>query len=84
MSHPVRPVLVLAAAACALLVGPARAAAAAEPGHQPYGTGSGLSGGPTDAQVAPGAPAAPLADPTLGEGTVLPPVYNAVGGATGG
>jgi hypothetical protein len=84
MSQIVRPVLVLAAAAAALLVGPAGMAAADEGNHRPYGTGSGLSGGPADAQAAPGAPAAPLADPTLGEGTVLPPVYNAVGGTTGG
>ncbi|HEX4246234.1 MAG TPA: hypothetical protein VH008_00090 [Pseudonocardia sp.] len=44
------------------------------------GTGNGLSGGPTDTQVLRGAPAVPLHDPTLGEGTVLPPVYNSIGG----
>ncbi|HEV7789515.1 MAG TPA: hypothetical protein VGP05_10945 [Pseudonocardia sp.] len=43
------------------------------------GTGNGLSGGPTHTQVLRGAPAVPLLDPTLGEGTVLPPVYNAIG-----
>jgi hypothetical protein len=43
------------------------------------GGGSGLSGGPTHTQVVKGAPSVPLSDPTLGEGTVLPPVYNAVG-----
>jgi hypothetical protein len=42
------------------------------------GTGNGLSGGPTHTQVLRGAPAVPLQDPTLGEGTVLPPVYNAI------
>jgi hypothetical protein len=45
---------------------------------QPSGTGSGLSGGPTQTQVLQGAPAVPLTDPTLGEGTALPPVYNAI------
>jgi hypothetical protein len=42
------------------------------------GSGNGLSGGPTDAQVFRGALAVPLSDPTLGEGTVLPPVYNSM------
>jgi hypothetical protein len=47
------------------------------------GTGNGLSGGPTDTQVLKGAPAVPLSDPTLGEGTALPPVYNAVNSLSG-
>jgi hypothetical protein len=46
----------------------------------PAGGGSGLSGGPTDAQVLQGAPPVPLSDPTLGEGAVLPPAYNGLGG----
>jgi len=44
------------------------------------GTGSGLSGGPTYTQVLKGAPAVPLHDPTLGEGELLPPVYNSIPG----
>lgn len=44
------------------------------------GTGSGLSGGPTYFQVLKGAPAVPLHDPTLGEGELLPPVYNSIPG----
>jgi hypothetical protein len=47
--------------------------------HTGPGTGNGLSGGPTYTQVLKGAPAVPLTDPTLGEGTLLPPVYNAIG-----
>jgi hypothetical protein len=47
--------------------------------HDGPGGGSGLSGGPTHTQVLKGAPSVPLSDPTLGEGTVLPPVYNAIG-----
>jgi hypothetical protein len=43
------------------------------------GGGSGLSGGPTHTQVLKGAPSVPLSDPTLGESTLLPPVYNAIG-----
>jgi hypothetical protein len=50
---------------------------------QHTGTGNGLSGGPTDAQVLRGAPAVPLQDPTLGEGTLLPPLYNATNPAGG-
>jgi hypothetical protein len=50
---------------------------------QQSGTGSGLSGGPTHTQVLQGAPAVPLSDPTLGEGTALPPVYNAVSSLSG-
>jgi hypothetical protein len=49
---------------------------------QHTGTGNGLSGGPTKAQVLRGA-AVPLQDPTLGEGTLLPPVYNATNPAGG-
>jgi hypothetical protein len=48
------------------------------PGPGPGG-GSGLSGGPTHTQVLKGAPSVPLSDPTLGESTLLPPVYNAIG-----
>jgi hypothetical protein len=44
------------------------------------GGGSGLSGGPTDAQVLQGTAPVPLSDPTLGEGTVLPPAYHVLGG----
>ncbi|HEY2204918.1 MAG TPA: hypothetical protein VGH99_10660 [Pseudonocardia sp.] len=44
------------------------------------GSGSGLSGGPTHTQVAHGVDV-PLQDPTLGEGTALPPAYNAFGAA---
>lgn len=52
--------------------------------HHPYGTGSGLSGGPTQAQTLPNGEApVPLRDPTLGEGTLLPPGYNALAHATG-
>jgi hypothetical protein len=52
--------------------------------HHPNGTGSGLSGGPTQTQVLPdGSAPVPLSDPTLGEGTALPPAYNTLGGATG-
>jgi hypothetical protein len=47
------------------------------------GIGSGLTGGPTQTQILKGAPALPLPDPTLGEGTVLPPVYNAVNSLSG-
>jgi hypothetical protein len=50
----------------------------AGPGPGPGG-GSGLSGGPTHTQVLKGAPSVPLSDPTLGESTLLPPVYNAIG-----
>lgn len=46
----------------------------------PAGGGSGLSGGPTDAQVLHGAPPVPLSDPTLGEGTLLPPAYKGLDG----
>jgi hypothetical protein len=49
---------------------------ASQPAHA--GTGNGLSGGPTHTQVLQGAPDVPLHDPTLGEGTLLPPVYNAI------
>ncbi|HEX4358064.1 MAG TPA: hypothetical protein VH141_11105 [Pseudonocardia sp.] len=49
---------------------------ASQPAHA--GTGNGLSGGPTHTQVLKGAPDVPLQDPTLGEGTLLPPVYNAI------
>ncbi|HEY4007570.1 MAG TPA: hypothetical protein VGM60_20645 [Pseudonocardia sp.] len=49
---------------------------------QHTGTGNGLSGGPTKAQVLRGA-AVPLQDPTLGESTLLPPVYNATNPAGG-
>ena len=53
--------------------------------HHPYGTGSGLSGGPTRAQALPNGEApVPLQDPTLGEGTLLPPGYNALAKSTGG
>lgn len=53
--------------------------------HHPYGTGSGLSGGPTQTQTLPnGAAPVPLDDPTVGEGTLLPPAYNALAHTSGG
>jgi hypothetical protein len=85
MSRTVRRVVAVTAASAALLAGGAGLAYAdsddAPTGAQ--GTGSGLTGGPTDTQVLKGAPAVPLTDPTLGEGTVLPPVYNAVNSLSG-
>jgi hypothetical protein len=52
--------------------------------HHPYGSGTGLSGGPTHTQALPnGEGDVPLQDPTLGEGTLLPPGYNALAHATG-
>lgn len=50
--------------------------------HHPNGTGSGLTGGPTQTQVLTGVPV-PLHDPTLGEGTVLPLAYNTLAGLSG-
>jgi hypothetical protein len=47
------------------------------------GSGSGLSGGPTDFQLLHGAPGVPVPDPTLGEGTLLPPAYNGYSTVTG-
>jgi hypothetical protein len=43
-----------------------------DPAHQPEGTGSGLTGGPTTTWVLRDVEV-PLADPTLGVGTLLPP-----------
>ena len=91
MSHTIRRALVVSAAAGALLAAGAGLAYAdtgdddGPPSRQvgTPGTGNGLSGGPTDTQVLKGAPAIPLSDPTLGEGTVLPPVYNAVNSLSG-
>jgi len=93
MSHTIRRALVVSAAAGALLAAGAGLAyadtgdddGAPAPSQQvgTPGTGNGLSGGPTDTQVLKGAPAIPLSDPTLGEGTVLPPVYNAVNSLSG-
>ncbi|MEK6441279.1 hypothetical protein [Pseudonocardia sp. T1-2H] len=56
--------------------------AATDAAHQPEGTGSGLTGGPTTTWVLQDVEV-PLADPTLGVGTLLPPVFNLLGGATG-
>lgn len=96
MPHTIRRALAVTVAACALFAaGPGLAYAdsnddgdsapvAAQPAGQPgTGTGNGLSGGPTETQVLKGASAVPLQDPTLGEGTVLPPVYNAINSASG-
>jgi hypothetical protein len=94
MPHTIRRALAVTVAAGALFAaGPGLAYAdsnddgdsapvAAPPTGQP-GTGNGLSGGPTETQVLKGASAVPLQDPTLGEGTVLPPVYNAINSASG-
>jgi hypothetical protein len=113
VSHTLKRMAVLVAAACAVLGAGSGVALAHDSGHHhgshgskhvstqpeqsspyadhagdshhPYGTGSGLSGGPTQAQVLPnGAAPVPLQDPTLGEGTVLPPVYDTLAGGTGG
>jgi hypothetical protein len=56
--------------------------AAPDAAHQPEWTGSGLTGGPTTTWVFRDVEV-PLADPTLGVGTLLPPAYNLLGGATG-
>ncbi|HTF52309.1 MAG TPA: hypothetical protein VK735_33105 [Pseudonocardia sp.] len=95
MQHPVRRAFAVTVTVGALLAAGAGLAYAdddddegdaAPPSSQQAGTpgtGSGLTGGPTETQVLKGAPAVPLLDPTLGEGTVLPPVYNAVNSLSG-
>jgi hypothetical protein len=88
MSHPLRRILAVGAGIGATLVLTAGVALADSHddgnSHHPNGTGSGLSGGPTDTYALPeGAPPVPLSDPTLGEGTALPPAYNALGGLSG-
>lgn len=90
MNHPLRTVLAAAAGIGAALAVTAGVAVASSHGdddgnsHHPNGTGSGLSGGPTRTYALPdGAAPIPLSDPTLGEGTALPPAYNTLGGATG-
>ncbi|HEY1968845.1 MAG TPA: hypothetical protein VGH89_12925 [Pseudonocardia sp.] len=88
MHNTVRHALAVAAGVGAVLAATAGVAYAdSDSGgnsHHPNGTGSGLSGGPTQTQVLPdGSAPVPLSDPTLGEGTALPPAYNTLGGATG-
>lgn len=88
MPHTVRRLLAVTAGVGAVLVATSGIALAGTPGdgnsHHPNGTGSGLSGGPTQTQVLPGGDApVPLSDPTLGEGEALPPAYNALASATG-
>jgi hypothetical protein len=92
MPHTVRRLLAVASGVGALLSATAGIALADTPGgdgnsgnsHHPNGTGSGLSGGPTQTQALPdGSAPVPLSDPTLGEGALLPPAYNTLGGATG-
>jgi hypothetical protein len=99
MPHTVRRLLAVSAGSAALVAGVLTGTAGialadghhghdAHPvggsSHHPDGTGSGLSGGPTHTQVLPGGDAdVPLQDPTLGEGTVLPPAYNALAAPTG-
>lgn len=80
----IAPALVAVAATLAITAGVAWAHDDGGNSHHPNGTGSGLSGGSTQTQVVPGKHSGvPLSDPTLGEGTVLPPAYNTLGGATG-
>jgi hypothetical protein len=86
LRNTVRRALAVTAGVGALLTATAGIALADTPGdsHHPNGTGSGLSGGPTPTQVLPdGAAPVPLSDPTVGEGTLLPPAYNTLGGLTG-
>jgi hypothetical protein len=75
---------VLAATAGVAMASPAHGDDGSGSSHHPNGTGSGLSGGPTPAQVLPdGAAPVPLPDPTLGAGELLPPAYNGLAAATG-
>jgi hypothetical protein len=84
MQHTIRRAVALTVAVGALVAAGAGLAYADSDDDSPAqsagpGGGSGLSGGPTHTQVLRGVPSVPLSDPTLGEGTVLPPVYNAIG-----
>lgn len=86
MHNAVRRTLAVTVGTGAILIAAAGVANAADDSgnsHHPNGQGSGLSGGPTPTYVLNGAPAVPLNDPTLGEGTALPPVYNTLGSTTG-
>jgi hypothetical protein len=95
MSHHARRAITVAVTAGALLALGAGLAYAddnddngdsgphAAPHQTEPGTGSGLSGGPTEFGVLQGAPGVPVPDPTFGEGTVLPPVYNGYSAVTG-
>ena len=96
MNHQIRRVITVGVTAGALLALGAGLAYADDSGDnsddsgqqtthhetQP-GTGSGLSGGPSEFGVLQGAPEAPAPDPTFGEGTLLPPVYNGYSTVTG-
>jgi hypothetical protein len=84
MQHTIRRVVAVTVAVGALVAAGAGLAYADSDDDSPSqsagpGGGSGLSGGPTHTQVLKGAPSVPLSDPTLGESTLLPPVYNAIG-----
>jgi hypothetical protein len=87
MQHTIRRAVAVTVAVGALVAAGAGLAYADSDDDSPSGAsqsagpggGSGLSGGPTHTQVLKGAPSVPLSDPTLGEGTLLPPVYNAIG-----
>jgi hypothetical protein len=84
MQHTIRRAVAVTVAVGALVAAGAGLAYADSDDDSPSqsagaGGGSGLSGGPTHTQVLKGAPSVPLSDPTLGESTLLPPVYNAIG-----
>ncbi|MDT7590556.1 MAG: hypothetical protein QOH45_87 [Pseudonocardiales bacterium] len=84
MQHTIRRAVAVTVAVGALVTAGAGLAYADSDDDSPSqsagpGGGSGLSGGPTHTQVLKGAPSVPLSDPTLGESTLLPPVYNAIG-----
>jgi hypothetical protein len=51
----------------------------ADTGDSPAAPAADTAPGATQAQLLKGLPPVPLADPTLGAGTVLPPVFDVLG-----